>query len=425
MNDLRAPDQPTGHRSNARGRRVLVSTIATRLGGVPAMLEFVVKCLERGGYEPVLAFYEPYGVSPNLSVPSFMIGRRKPGSEIRTSTDGREIHAIGAWFPELEFTHYLATRQWRDLIDSCDYHVSVSGNVLAANHYLQMKRPFLSWVATGWAEDRKDRVAQTFSLPRKILDRALNGHVLKRQEVQILRSGTILALSRYTRGTLDEIAGAGSTYAVMPMPIDLELFHPDDACVCTGRIGFSGRMDDPRKNVELLLNAAARLVARGVPVTVELLGGELDAKRAALIEKIGLEGRVNALPYAPKNVLAERLRAMDVFVVPSHQEGLCIAALEAMASGCPVVSTRCGGPEDFVENDRTGELVGFDVDGMANAIERIIADRARRARLGAGARAAIQSSYSYDTIAPIFWEAFSNAFNMRAPIAQHGPLQSP
>lgn len=422
MNNLHVSDQETDRKS--RGKRVLVSTIATRMGGVPAMLDFVVNCLEKSGYEPVLAFYEPYGVAPSLSVPSFMLGRRKVGAQVRQSTDGRETHAIGAWLPELEFTHYLATRQWRSVIDSCDYHVSVSGNVLAATHYLQMKRPFLSWVATGWAEDRKDRVEQTFSLPRKLLDRVLNGQILKRQEIRILQRGTILALSRYTLGALNKIAGAGSTHAVMPMPIDVDLFHPDDACVSPGRIGFSGRMDDPRKNVELLLNAAARLVARQVPVTVELLGGELDACRSALIAKLGLEGRVNVLPYAPKNVLAERLRALDVFVVPSHQEGLCIAALEAMSSGCPVVSTRCGGPEDFVQNDRTGELVGFDVDEMANAIERIVVDRAQRARLGAGARKLIQASYCYDTIAPVFWDAFSHAFDEPAPAARHAPSQS-
>lgn len=422
MNDLHVPDQQVSGHSHVARKRVLVSTIATRQGGVPAMLEFVVKCLERGGYEPVLAFYEPYGVSPHLSVPSFMLARRTPAAEMRTSPDGREVHAIGAWLPELEFTHYLATRQWRSVIDSCDYHVSVSGNALAATHYVQLNKPFLSWVATGWAEDRKDRVAQTFSLPRKILDRVLNGQVLKRQEIRILRKGTILALSRYTRGALDAIAGAGSTYGVMPMPIDLDIFHPDDAAVCPGRIGFSGRMDDPRKNVELLLNAAARLVARGVSVTVELLGGELDEKRAALIDQLGLKGRVRAFPYLPKNVLAERLRAMDVYVVPSHQEGLCIAALEAMASGCPVVSTKCGGPEDFVENDRTGELVGFDVDEMASAIDRIVTDRARRMRLAAGAYATIQSSYCYDTIAPVFWDAFSHTFNTPAPAARHGAL---
>jgi glycosyltransferase involved in cell wall biosynthesis len=83
--------------------------------------------------------------------------------------------------------------------------------------------------------------------------------------------------------------------------------------------------------------------------------------------------------------LAALLRSLDLFVIPSHQEGLCIAALEAMACGLPVVSTRCGGPEDFVLADRTGELVDSDPAAMAAAISAIASDRQRRDRLAGGA----------------------------------------
>lgn len=374
------------------------------------MLSFVLKCLEDRGYEPVLAFYEPYGMTPDLSVPSYKIGRRRPGAQVRKTADGRSVYAIGAWLPELEFTHYAATRPWRELAATCGSHISVSGNVLAATQFLQMGRPFLSWVATGWAEDRKDRVAQTFSLPRKVLDRAFNGQILKRLEQRLLRAGTILALSTHTQRVLDNLAGSRATHAVMPMPIDVDVFWPRPEAVVPGRIGFSGRIDDPRKNVELLFRAAAKLAARGRSITIELLGGELDRERTELVERLGLAGCVTALPYQPKDKLAQRLSALDVFVVPSHQEGLCIAALEAMASGCPVVSTRCGGPEDFVRDDHTGALVGFDADDMADAIERIVCDRSRRTQLAAGARSAIEASYTYEAIAPIFWNAFDRAF---------------
>jgi glycosyltransferase involved in cell wall biosynthesis len=76
---------------------------------------------------------------------------------------------------------------------------------------------------------------------------------------------------------------------------------------------------------------------------------------------------------------------MDVFVIPSHQEGLCIAALEAMACAMPVVSTRCGGPEEFVLDDHTGQLTASDPAAMAAAISSICQDRDRRERLAQGA----------------------------------------
>src|SRR5262249_50102308 len=106
----------------------------------------------------------------------------------------------------------------------------------------------------------------------------------------------------------------------------------------------------------------------------------------------------------------DKLRTIDVFVVPSHQEGLCIAALEAMACGCPVVSTRCGGPEEFVLHDETGFLVGFDPVEMADAILRILNTPQLRRRLGGAAREKVMRDYSLPKATSVFWHAFDEPF---------------
>ena len=123
------------------------------------MVDFIVRLMRRRGYEPVIAHYEPYSRSPRLSVPAFVLMRRTPGLQIRREY-GCEAHAIGAWLPELEFTHYAATQHWKSLIESCSAYLSVSGNALAATPYYQTGKPFLSWVAAGWHDDRKNRVAE-------------------------------------------------------------------------------------------------------------------------------------------------------------------------------------------------------------------------------------------------------------------------
>lgn len=109
---------------------------------------------------------------------------------------------------------------------------------------------------------------------------------------------------------------------------------------------------------------------------------------------MGLEGRVQCHPCLGPSALAEVLQGLDLFVIPSHQEGLCIAALEAMACGVPVVSTRCGGPEDYVIDGGTGQLVASEPAAMAAAIAAICADRSLRERLSAGAQAWVREQAS-------------------------------
>ena len=67
--------------------------------------------------------------------------------------------------------------------------------------------------------------------------------------------------------------------------------------------------------------------------------------------------------------------AFDVFVCSSREEGFGISIIDAMASGIPVVATRCGGPEDIIEHERNGLLVKQeDPVALAAALQRINED---------------------------------------------------
>lgn len=374
-------------------KRVLISTITPSPGGVNTMTAFVVQALVKSGLEPVIAHYQPYSQSPELSVPSFRLFTRSTGSMQALAFNDCETHAIGAWLPELEFPHYFATRQWKALMNSCEAFISVSGNVLAATPFLQTRRPYVAWVATDWEGDRRDRI-RAFSAPRKLLDQIVNGPVIRRLERKLLRSGTILALSHYTGRALQQIARTPCVQAVLPMPVDGALFCPKANARVQGRIGFSGRFDDPRKNINLLLDALATLKQRGQSCSAVLIGGVPTDEMVAIIERHQLRGAIELVPHVTPAELAAWLQTLDVFVLPSHQEGLCIAALEAMACGVPVVSTRCGGPEEFVIPGQTGSLVDFDAAAMADAIAAIIGDADLRQTLAAGAREITQSKYT-------------------------------
>ncbi|HEX4410954.1 MAG TPA: glycosyltransferase family 4 protein [Xanthobacteraceae bacterium] len=373
------------------------------------MTGFVIRMLRKRDLEPVIVHYEPYSVAPALSVPAYRLFRGRVGHETRQSLDGCETHAIGAWLPELEVTHYLVTQKWRQLMDSAQAYVVVSGNALGALPYCQARRNYVAWLASGWNADRVDRV-KTFSLPRSAFDRAFVRPAARRLERAILKHGTVLSLSQYTRRTLDDIAGAAVVRDILPMPIDIDFFQPVRAQRIRGRIGFSGRLDDPRKNITLLLEAVSRLRRAGHDVSALLIGGEQNAAMAARLMALGISDVVAFRPYGARDAVRTYLQTLDLFVVPSHQEGLCIAALEAMACGIPVVSTRCGGPEEFVIDGQTGCLVDFDASAMAEAIAAILSDREKHEQLCVGARRLIITRYANAYAENVFWTAFDRAF---------------
>ena len=152
------------------------------------------------------------------------------------------------------------------------------------------------------------------------------------------------------------------------------------------------------KAFDYLLAALARLRHRGIAFEATILGeGELLAPLRFSVTDLGLDGMVH-LPGAvsPDRVLGY-LQDADVFVSPSHNEGVSNAVLEAMASGVPVVSTRVGGMPEAIDDGVEGFLVPpRDIDAMAAAIERFARDRQLCATMGRAARARAVAEFSLD-----------------------------
>ncbi len=369
--------------------RALISTIQPSNGGVPAKTRWLVEQLAALGISSTLAWYEPWSCSPELSVPLWRVlyGRR-PGRRHEPVWPQVPGEAVGAWLPELEFSHYWATRPWRRLIASADLHLVTTGNPLCAYRYLRAAVPFLAWVGTTWHGDRDARL-RTFPWHRRLLDRSLNAPVLRRMERRVLRApqGRILTISQHTAGELAQISGR-NTDGVLYLPPDPALYRPQPEARVSWRLGFAGRYGDPRKQLGLLLDAVALLHRQGHPVQLELTGERQGLRLIAdAVQLRGLNDAVHCHPYLSQAQLADVMQRWDLFVIPSHQEGLCISALEAMACGVPVVSTRCGGPEDFVIPDRTGQLVPHEAPALASAIAAICSQPDRRQRLSEGALA--------------------------------------
>lgn len=139
------------------------------------------------------------------------------------------------------------------------------------------------------------------------------------------------------------------------------------------------------KDHRTLVRAAARLAAERPDVRFVVAGeGPLRDELEAEVRERGLEGRI-ALPGHVENV-ARSLGDLDLFVMPSREEGLGTAALEAMAAGVPTVVTRAGGLAD-VAGDALPSVPPEDPVALAEAVGRLLDDpEALRATASAGRR---------------------------------------
>jgi glycosyltransferase involved in cell wall biosynthesis len=141
----------------------------------------------------------------------------------------------------------------------------------------------------------------------------------------------------------------------------------------------------PPKNHALLIEAFAR-VRTSAPLYLLLVGGgELENAVREQVAQLGLENRVRFLGIRAD--VADILRASDVFVLSSRWEGNPMSVMEAMAAGLPVVSTAVGGVPELVRDGETGLLVpSEDTGALAQAIQALVDNPARRQAMGAAAR---------------------------------------
>jgi glycosyltransferase involved in cell wall biosynthesis len=132
------------------------------------------------------------------------------------------------------------------------------------------------------------------------------------------------------------------------------------------------------KGMDVLIDALARLRARGVAATLEIAGD--GPERPALerqARELGVAGDVAFLGALARQPLRDRMLACTAFASASRHESFGLVIAEAMACGAPTVATRCGGPE-WVVSGPGGKLVARDdAESMAGALAEIIADPGR------------------------------------------------
>ena len=196
---------------------------------------------------------------------------------------------------------------------------------------------------------------------------------------------------------------------VIPLGVDLERFRPLAKAAARAELGlkderivlFVGRLE-PLKGVDILINAAS-LLESDVDCSVLIVGGDgADgaqlARLRALARERGVEERIAFAGAVDHEKLPLYYSAADICVVPSHYESFGLVAVEAMASGLPVVASRVGGLTGTVKDGETGYLVSWLCpEPFAERIELLLDNEPLRENLGLAAREAV-SRYGWTNV---------------------------
>jgi colanic acid/amylovoran biosynthesis glycosyltransferase len=178
--------------------------------------------------------------------------------------------------------------------------------------------------------------------------------------------------------------------------------------LCVGRL-------IPAKGQHLLIEAVEQLLRQGWRVQLRLVGGGSDdaslrqlATRIGVAESVIFEGPVN------QNAIRSLYAKADLFCIASFAEGIPVVLMEAMAMGIPCVTTRVAGIPELIRDGVDGLLVApSDVDGLVEAMARLMADRDLRKKIAKSGRARVMEHYDLQAnvgkLAGIFEERVGRA----------------
>ncbi|MDD4953998.1 MAG: glycosyltransferase family 4 protein [Candidatus Omnitrophica bacterium] len=177
-------------------------------------------------------------------------------------------------------------------------------------------------------------------------------------------------------------------------------------------VGIVARLSDVKGHIYLI--QAMKIVLEKFPTAQLLIVGEGKEKEKilGLISRLNLEKNIIWIPSAPDT--AQVLSLLDIFVLPSLQEGLGLSLMEAMAAGLAVVGSDVGGIRTLIQ-DRVNGLLARPADSgaLAEAISELLQDQGKRGSLGAKARDFIRGNFSAEKMAAQTIEVYSECLNVK------------
>ncbi|MFC7674703.1 glycosyltransferase family 4 protein [Mycolicibacterium sp. GCM10028919] len=383
----------------------------THCGGQGVYVRHLSRGLVELGHEVEVFSGPPYpgGLDPRVrltEVPSLDLYREpdpfripRP-SEIHDRIDLLEL--LSTWTAAFPEPKTFCLRMARILAERRDDFDVVHDNQSLGTALLDIADSGLPVVATVHHPITRDRVLDVAAAKwwRKPLVRRWYGFA-EMQKTVARRIPELLTVSSTSAADIAEDFGVSpSQLQVVPLGVDTELFTPAPNRV-RNRIIAIASADVPLKGVSHLLHAVSRLrVERDVDVQL-VAKLEPNGPTEKLIAELGISDIVTVSSGVTDAELAALLSSAEVACIPSLYEGFSLPAVEAMASGTPIVASRAGAlPEVVGANDECARLVNpGDVDDLTKTLGELLDSPLDLHRLGAAGRRRALDVFSWESVA--------------------------
>ena len=195
----------------------------------------------------------------------------------------------------------------------------------------------------------------------------------------------------------------------IPLGVDQATFRPmPDVERSAARLVTTASADTPLKGLSILVEAYHRLLQSHPQLELVVIGKLRNGAAKTLIEKLGLKDRIVFRHGLPREELAREFNRAAIAVTPSLYEGFGLPAAEAMSCGAPVVVSD-GGALPEVAGDAGVVTPRGDAAALAEALDGLLSDPARRAAVGQACLRRAKEVFNWSAVAPKYVQLFETA----------------
>ncbi|HNA50420.1 MAG TPA: glycosyltransferase family 4 protein [Mycobacterium sp.] len=343
-------------------------------------------------------------------------------SEIRDRIDMLELATMWtSGFPEPRTFSLRAARLLARRRDEFDV---VHDNQCLGTGLLRIAASGLPVVATVHHPITRDRVLDLAAAKwwRKPLVHRWYGFAQMQKKVARSIPDLLTVSSSSATDIADDFGVSPDQLRVVPLGVDTELFKPHEQPRVPGRIIAISSADRPLKGIGHLLQAVAKL--RGEhEVELQLVAKlEPNGPTEKLIAELGISDIVHTSSGLSDAELAMLFASAEIACIPSLYEGFSLPAVEAMASGTPIVASRAGAlPEVLGPDGECADLVApGDVGELTHALDRLLSSPERRHWLGTAGRRRALDVFSWESVAAqtvrVYEQAIARTGRVRSTI---------